>query len=291
MGLQRIYNKLRRELYKPISRWCLKIASTNYMGLNLKVPVIHGVGSGLLVPTDQWMSDCLSVFMKNKQGAVIDIGVNIGMYLVKLKSLDSDREYVGFEPNAFCNYYVQELIRENNFKNTRLLPFALSDNKGVHSFFMARKADKKGSLNDYNQFDHGEKISCDVFTMPGDDFFELIKPEKLCVFKIDVEGSELEVLKGLKKTIEHYRPFIFCEIWHLPGANDPSYQDKSQRLAAICDLLAQVDYRFLATDKGDLTRVEIIENPEQFNNQQKRDYILVHKDEAEILRKNLSSLI
>ena len=282
---------MRRELYKPVSRLCLQKARTNYMGLKLTVPIIHGVGSGLLVAGDQWMADCLAVFLKNKKGAVVDIGVNIGLYLVKLKSLDSEREYMGFEPNAFCNYYVQELIRENNFKNTRILPFALSDNKGIHSFYMARKADKKGSLNDYDQFDHGEKYSCDVLTMPGDEFFELIKPEVICAFKIDVEGAELEVLRGLQKTIEQFRPYLFCEIWHLPEESDPTYKDKNERLVAICDLLGRLNYCFLATNNEDHVRIEIIASYEQFNNEQKRDYILVHKDEAESLRQKLSDSV
>lgn len=288
MGLSTFYNKLRRELYKPISRLCLKKARTDYMGLKLNVPIIHGVGSGLLVAGDQWMADCLAVFLKNKKGMVVDIGVNIGLYLVKLKSLDSEREYMGFEPNAFCNYYVQELIRENNFKNTRMLPFALSDNKGIHSFFMARKADKKGSLNDYDQFDHGEKYSCDVFTMPGDDFFELIKPGAVCAFKIDVEGAELEVLRGLQATMKQYHPYVFCEIWHLPEESDPTYADKKERLIRICDVMARIDYCFLATNNDNPALIDIITLPEQFNNQQKRDYILVHKDEAEVLKNNLS---
>ncbi|MDH5765552.1 MAG: FkbM family methyltransferase [Gammaproteobacteria bacterium] len=291
MGLQRFYNKLRRELYKPVSRFCLKSARTNYMGMDLKVPVIHGVGSGLLVSTDQWMSDCLSVFLKNKQGAVVDVGVNIGMYLVKLKSIDSKREYMGFEPNAFCNYYVQELIRENKFSNARILPFALSDNKGIHSFFMARKADKKGSLNDYDQFDHGEKYSCDVFTMPGDDFFDLLSPSQLCAFKIDVEGAELEVLRGLKKTIKRYRPYVFCEIWHLPEEDASDYLDKKQRLEKMCDLISELEYCFLATDKNKPTEIDIISKLEGFNNQQKRDYILVHKDEVENLRNKLAEKV
>lgn len=108
-----VFQKIRRELLKPISRLCVKSARVNYFGLNLKVPLIHGLGAGYLVPGDEWMSKCLSIFLANKKDAIVDIGANIGLYMVKLKSLDSQREYYGFEPNPVCNFYTQELISAN----------------------------------------------------------------------------------------------------------------------------------------------------------------------------------
>ena len=80
-----VIQKIRRELLKPLSRLCLKSASVNYFGLKLKVPLIHGLGAGYLVPGDEWMSKCLSFFLHNKKGDIIDIGANIGLYMVKLK--------------------------------------------------------------------------------------------------------------------------------------------------------------------------------------------------------------
>ncbi len=97
-----VLQKIRHELLKPISQLCLKSARVNYFGLNLKVPLIHGIGAGYLVPGDDWMSKCLSIFLDNKKGAIIDIGANIGLNMVKLKSLDSQRDYYGFEPNPVC---------------------------------------------------------------------------------------------------------------------------------------------------------------------------------------------
>ena len=115
-----VLQKIRRELLKPLSRLCVKSARVNYFGLNLKVPLIHGLGAGYLVPADDWMSKCLSIFLTNKKGAIVDIGANIGLYMVKLKALDSQREYYGFEPNPVCNFYTQELISANQFQHVRM---------------------------------------------------------------------------------------------------------------------------------------------------------------------------
>ena len=144
-----VIQKIRRELLKPISKLCLKSARVNYFGLNLKVPLIHGIGAGYLVPSDEWMSHCLSIFLAGKKGAVIDIGANIGLYMIKLKALNIERDYYGFEPNPLCNFYLQELISANNFQNVRIFPFALSNSRKLRRFYAKRKADKMGSLHDY----------------------------------------------------------------------------------------------------------------------------------------------
>jgi len=56
-----------------------------------------------------------------------------------------------------------------------------------------------GSLHDYARPGEEKGNSFDLFTFPGDEFFDLIKLDSICAMKIDVEGFELEVLQGLKK--------------------------------------------------------------------------------------------
>jgi FkbM family methyltransferase len=281
-----VFQKFRREIFKAVSRISVKSARVNYFGLKLKVPLVYGIGSGYLVPADKWMSKCLSVFLKNKKGAIIDIGANIGLYLVKLKSLDPDRDYYGFEPNPLCTYYTQELITLNNFQNVRMFPFALSNTRELRRFYAKRKADKMGSLHEYARKDEIKSNSFDLFTFPGDEFFDLLEIENICGMKIDVEGFELEVLLGIKNTLVRYRPFVFCEIWHLPEKSDPTFDEKYRRSDAICNLLSEIDYDIIGFE-GDHSRQVEIKTVSDFTNNQKSDYILVHRSESD----NLASLL
>ncbi|MCW9047429.1 MAG: FkbM family methyltransferase [Gammaproteobacteria bacterium] len=290
MSLVRYFNKFRRELYKPLSKICLKQAKTDYFGLKLNVPILHGLGAGFLVADDKWMSDCLAVFLKKKQGSIVDIGVNIGLYMVKLKALDQQRNYIGFEPNAVCNYYTQELIRSNNFQNVRILPFALSDKKELRTFYIRRKADKMGSLNDYARFGETDKFAFDLFTFPADEFFEMLAPEALCAFKIDVEGSELEVLRGLAGTVAKYKPYLFCEIWQLPEAGHPTYDEKLRRLKLIRELMQSIDYKILGVSSKNPADVNVLNTLESFDGSHRRDYILVHESEADDLCNELRNI-
>lgn len=272
----RIIQKLRRELLKPLSKLGFNSAKVNYFGLDLKVPLINGVGSGYLVPGDKWMSNCLSTFINQKDGAVIDIGANIGLYMVVLKSINSDRNYYGFEPSPMCNYYTQELINLNNFQNVHMFPFALSNKKELRTLYAIRQAAKTSSLLEYAQQGKEKNNSFDLFTFPGDEFFELLNIKQICAMKIDVEGSELEVLTGLKNTLTSHTPFLFCEIWHLPEKSDPTYDEKYRRSEAICDLLNDIDYTILGVTNANNKLVEI-KSAKDFSNKQKPDYILVHK--------------
>ena len=62
-----VFRKIRRELLKGLSQLCIKSAKVDYFGLTLKVPLINGLGAGYLVPSDEWMSKCLFVFLDNKK--------------------------------------------------------------------------------------------------------------------------------------------------------------------------------------------------------------------------------
>jgi FkbM family methyltransferase len=274
-------------MLKTFSRVSVKSARVSYFGLDLNVPLIQGIGSGYLVPSDEWMSHCLEIFLDNKPGAIVDIGANIGLYLVKLKSLDADREYYGFEPNPLCNYYTQELITSNDFQNVRMFPFALSNTRELRRFYAKRKADKMGSLHDYARQDEVKSNSFDLVTFPGDEFFDLLDIESICGMKIDVEGFELEVLEGIRNTLSQYRPFVFCEIWHLPEKSDSTYDEKYRRSDAICNLLSEIDYDIIGF-AGKNNQLININTVQDFENNQRSDYVLVHKSDRERLVKALN---
>jgi len=224
------------------------------------------------------MSRCLSIFLANKEGVIIDIGANIGLYMVKLKSLDFDRDYYGFEPNPACNYYLQELVDANDYTNVRLFPFALSNSRELKRFYARPKGDKMGSLHDYARPGELKNKSFDLVTFPGDEFIDLLDLEAICVMKIDVEGYELEVLQGIKDTLLKYRPYVYCEIWHLPDKSDATYNEKRRRGAAICELMAELDYEIIGFQNRNDNIVEI-RAVDDFDACQRGDYLLTHKSE------------
>ncbi|MBK7626701.1 MAG: hypothetical protein IPJ16_05790 [Bacteroidales bacterium] len=64
----------------------------------------------------------------NKDWTVIDVGANIGQTLIKIKSIDKEINYLGFEPNPVCvNYLYIRLLIETILKHAIVFPAGISD--------------------------------------------------------------------------------------------------------------------------------------------------------------------
>ncbi len=63
---------------------------------------------------EPWMDAAYSAALNSKKGIFIDVGANTGQTLLKVLSFDRDREYLGFEPQLDCCYFIEKFIKENN---------------------------------------------------------------------------------------------------------------------------------------------------------------------------------
>jgi FkbM family methyltransferase len=276
----KVLKKLKREIARGLSRFGLQTVRTNYNGLPLTVPMLRGVGRKLIVPDDPWMSRCLRRQLELKPGAVLDIGANAGIYLVKLRSLDRQRRYIGFEPNPLCKYFISEVIRLNSFVNASCFPLALSDQNAVKLLYARTQDDAGASLiQEYKQH-QAMPYTAEVVTEVGDEFLQRLEfPDGIAVVKVDVEGAELEVLRGLRATIERYRPSFYCEIWPPAGGGDETDRKRIERIEAVLALLKDYRYRVLgAREPGELFQVHDVDSMKQAC---RPEFLLVHQDDLD----------
>ncbi|MFV2060823.1 MAG: FkbM family methyltransferase [Gammaproteobacteria bacterium] len=244
--MSRTLLKLKREIISVVSKIFLKQVKSNYLGMPLIAPIVYGLkNGGYTVPDEIWMGDCLKAFIATKQGTILDIGVNVGLYLVKLRLISKDIPYIGFEPNPSCLLYTHELIRLNQFKNSKLIPVALAENDDIAQFYASRIGDKGGSLIKDHLNESGHKFSFDALVMNGDQLIEKFKLDNIAAIKIDVEEAEIYVLRGLLASLKKYRPYVYCEI--LTVADDP---ERIKRKDAICQLFSEIDYVVFGVTKN-----------------------------------------
>jgi FkbM family methyltransferase len=142
-------------------------------------------------------------------GMVIDVGANIGLHAVRFADFVKGGKVLCFEPAR--STYALLLQNLKNVTNVVPLNIALSDANGLQDFFVAADNAFSG-LKDTRRKPilRQEPVAC--FT--GDAILQpLVQDQRVDLLKIDVEGFETQVLRGMKEFIARHRPVIFCEIF------------------------------------------------------------------------------
>lgn len=150
---------------------------------------------------------------------VLDVGANVGYISATAAScVGESGEVHGFEPLPVCYarlLRLQELNPNIHFKFSNV---ALAESEGFLPIAYNPQGDSRNAtLVPGKQF-------AETFQVPVIRLDEYIKaniqsPERIALIKIDVEGYEYPVLKGLSTFLANtkYRPLIVCEIkpWEL----------------------------------------------------------------------------
>lgn len=143
----------------------------------------------------------------NPGDTFVDIGANEGMMsLVASHAVGSEGKVIAFEPNPLVRSIFERTIARNCIGNIDLRPAGLSDKAGELSLFVPERNSGEGTFTTLQGLP-GENVDCPVLV--GDDALEQTHP---ALIKIDVEGFEARVLRGLAKTLERTRCPISIEL-------------------------------------------------------------------------------
>lgn len=215
---------------------------------SFRVPLYGNLGYGNLFLSEMWMIGLFqNMFSKNKDNVVfVDVGVNIGQTLLKVKSYSDSWKYVGFEPNPSCIHYLQKLIKINEWCDVDILPVGLSSKNSFLqlNFFHDDPTDSTASI--ISDFRKGVLDSTTIFTVDSEVVENYFREQKIGFIKIDVEGAELEVIENLNNIIRRDEPFILLEI--LPVYNKNNLMRK-QRQDKIQVYFKQLNYCILRITK------------------------------------------
>ncbi len=279
---KRILGRLRRRTgIRGVNRYLRKL---NYYrkirvnGKNISVPSIRGVTCEVSEP---WMISLLGKVLQGQNGAFLDVGVNVGQTLVKVKALDPNREYIGFEPNPVCVSYIQELIKANDFKNCTLFPIGLFTEDCILSLdlFSDDTTDSSASLigNFRPSIEIRSRIFVPVFRF--DSVAKLMKNERIGIVKIDVEGAELEVVKSLSNVIVRDKPIILIEVLPVYTEENNSRKNRQDELEQI---FAEAGYAILRVDKTSANALSGLRHIEKIgihSDVTQCDYVIVPNDQ------------
>jgi FkbM family methyltransferase len=147
-----------------------------------------------------------------KGGVFYDIGANLGFFAMlgaHLAGLDTGRVYA-FEAAPDNAEAIRRNAELNVIPNIEVFAKAVSSHTG-RGRLQVVDDQSWSKLADYGEHPFTEKV-IDVDLVAIDDLVQggTILPPTLV--KIDVEGAEIAVIEGMRRTIEEHRPAIICEL-------------------------------------------------------------------------------
>jgi len=162
-----------------------------------------------------------------KPGSVVfDIGAHVGFYTLLASILvGEDGKVFAFEPSPRNLNFLNRHIELNGRRNITVMPVAIWSKAGV-SYFQEGPTSATGSILSQGTIEV-RTVQLDQAVADA----ELPSPDFL---KIDVEGGELEVLRGACRVLSDARPTIFLAT-HGPEVH-----------RQCCDLLRQLGYELTA---------------------------------------------
>lgn len=143
--------------------------------------------------------------MLSKDSIIIDVGANVGHF--SLSFADISKLIYAFEPTPLSYEYLKQNFEKNKNFALHAVRKAVSSSAGVVEFLAI------GGTNTTNRIvNNRSDKTIKVPTVTIDDFSSSKKLKSMDLIKIDVEGNELDVLKGAIKSIKDMRPLILFEI-------------------------------------------------------------------------------
>jgi FkbM family methyltransferase len=151
---------------------------------------------------------------------VVDVGANIGQHTIFFAKNLKAKKVIPIEPNPSFAEIIRENVALNDVVNVdfSLLGYGVGEKEGKCRI-VESDISPQDDVVEYDQL--GE--------IPISPLDRLIK-EDVHLIKIDVDESELEVLRGMEKILETMRPTLAIEVVH-------------QNLSIFLRIMESFDYR------------------------------------------------
>jgi FkbM family methyltransferase len=143
----------------------------------------------------------------------LDIGANVGYYTaLALATGDKQSRVIAMEPDPESFQYLRKTVLANGGVNAICVNKAAADRAGSMTLFVS--AENRG---DNRLYDNDLRTgTCAIDAVRVDDLLDSLGVEKVDFIKMDVQGFEGHVLRGMSGVLGKSNPLVFMmEFWPL----------------------------------------------------------------------------
>ena len=203
-----------RRAIHPLESWMNRRRGARWIDRRYSGVVLRYRLSEVLSPA-RYLYGChehvaTSVFMSFlRRGAIVaDIGANLGEYAVVAgHAVGPTGRVIAVEPNPEVRARLEWNVQLNALANVTIVPAALSDANGRAELHVPDGDWGLGTLEP-----HGRGTVFSITTRTLDDAMTEWALPGLDVIKIDVEGHELSVFRGGRRTLVAQHPAVLYEV-------------------------------------------------------------------------------
>jgi FkbM family methyltransferase len=168
-----------------------------------------------------------------RPGSVVwDIGANVGLFSFAAASLAGPEGLVlALEPDAWLVQLLRRsaALQPRSSAPVQVVPAAVASAVSLRTLCLASRSRAANYLAEFGTIQTGGSCQEQCVVAVTLDWLLDSRPAP-SVLKIDVEGAEVEVLRGSRRLFETARPIVLCEV--IPDTS-----------RAITEFLASYDYR------------------------------------------------
>jgi FkbM family methyltransferase len=143
-------------------------------------------------------------------GDFVDVGAHIGMYTIRAaRELRGRGRVLAFEPNPAARAQLEENVALNACDNVIVVGAAVGASRGRSTLHVPASPDPSFSSLEAGRFPEGRPLDVEVTTVDAAVAVHELRPS---LVKVDVEGGEVDVVRGMAETVEKFRPSVLVEV-------------------------------------------------------------------------------
>lgn len=174
-------------------------------------------------------------FPSKNDSIILDLGANEGFYVLKAKEKAQNSKIIAIEPNPTAFRVLKGNVETNRLKNVITLNKAVTSKNGKIKFEIVKGRSEVGSVKVYEKYRKNLKnITVDSITL--EELCKKYKIDKIDLLKIDVEGSEVDILESSENVLPKVKKAII------------EYHNAQKTIKGVIKIMTKNNFKLLKID-------------------------------------------